>query len=62
MGHEEFVELIADAALCARLSKWEANFIASMEERLGQSSNPEIHLTEKQLEVLQRIRDKVYAT
>jgi hypothetical protein len=54
-------ELASDAESCGRLSNWEESFMDGMRARLLQS--PETYeLSARQLETLESIESRVYAT
>jgi hypothetical protein len=52
-------ELLSDAEACARLSQWETEFCASMQERLS-VYKAETRVSDAQWNVLHRIEGKVY--
>jgi hypothetical protein len=54
-------ELLADAETCARLSNWERQFLDDIRDRFAEYGT-RIKLSEKQLDVLERIENKVYCT
>lgn len=55
MEVDEIKELLRDAENCTRLTAWEEDFLGSIADRnLG-------CLSDKQTDVLERIRSKVYA-
>lgn len=53
-------ELLGDAAACPRLSSWEETFVEDMQRRLD-ASQSSISVSDKQMNVLTRIEEKVYA-
>ena len=60
MEIEDIQELMRDAESCARLSQWEEEFCDSIRSKLlayGESAE----FSDKQLAVLNRIQEKVYA-
>lgn len=60
MTFKQVKELMADAETCARLSQWEEEFCDSMRTKLL-TYGENITLSDKQIEVLRRIEEKVYA-
>ena len=64
MTHEEvrkYREIVNDASASPRLSAWEKQFVANVSSKLEQYGIF-IDLSEKQVEVLERIEQKIYAT
>lgn len=63
MSHKDLLELdelLRDAEACARLTDWEESFLGDVRERRLMFANG-LRLTDKQREILARIRDqKVY--
>ena len=57
----QFSEICNDAVICARLSKWEDDFISDIHAKLQQFGEL-TSLSEKQIEIINRIEQKVYAT
>lgn len=53
-------ELLDDCEHTTRLSEWEVNFMDDMRSRLLQYGE-RIRVSEKQLQVLERIEQKMYA-
>lgn len=63
MSHKDLLdldELLRDAAACTRLTDWEESFLSDVRERRLMFANG-LLLSDKQKEILARIRDqKVY--
>jgi len=59
--YAELVELLRDAAPCARLNDWEKNFLSSVQAKVL-SQGRAVRVSEKQDASLDTIREKVYRT
>ncbi len=59
-AHKRLVDLAHDSLSCSRLSGWEEGFIADLDKRFAKMGE-DIHLSDKQMEMVERIEAKVYA-
>ena len=61
---EQIREILTDAENCPRLTTWETNFLASIDNQIlyAERQREKFELTERQELAMNRIEEKVYRT